>query len=199
VGVRALEALSPLVLASRSPQRRAILTLLGVAFRVEEPRYEEVDPPGATPQELVRVHALGKARSVAGERVLGVDTTVDVDGESLGKAAGEDEARRSLRRLSGRAHEVHSGLCLRVGDREHVRVATTRVLFRRLSDDDVEWYIASGEWRERAGAYAVQGRGAAFVRAVEGDYQNVVGLPVAALMDAVDEAASAALRAAARA
>jgi nucleoside triphosphate pyrophosphatase len=187
VGVRALEALSPLVLASRSPQRRAILTLLGVEFRVEAPDYEEVDPPGATPQELVRAHAVGKVRSVAGERVLGVDTTVDVDGDSLAKAAGEEEARGMLWRLSGRAHEVHSGLCLRAGGREIVRVATTRVLFRRLSDDDVEWYVASGEWRDRAGSYAVQGRGAAFVRAVEGDYQNVVGLPVAALVDAAGE------------
>lgn len=182
----ALRALSPLVLASRSPQRRAILAMLGVDFTVVEPPYEEHDR-GEAPRDLVAAHARGKARSVPGEAVLGVDTIVDVDGRAVGKPAGEQEARATLALLGGRTHLVHSGLCLRVGDAEALRVETTEVEFRPLGRADVDWYVASGEWRDRAGAYAVQGAGAALVRAVRGDYQNVVGLPVGALLEAAAE------------
>jgi septum formation protein len=178
-----------LILASRSPQRRAILEQLGIDFTVVEPAYEELDPPGALPQELVITHAVGKASSVQGGCVLGVDTTVALDGDSLAKPAGATEAAAMLRRLSGRTHTVYSGLCLRVQDTDHVRLAATEVSFRELDEDDIAWYVARDEWRDRAGGYAVQGAGAALVTAIAGDYTNVVGLPVAALLDAVAEAA----------
>jgi septum formation protein len=180
--------ISPVTLASRSPQRRAILTQLGIDFVVSEPHYEEHDPSGATPAELVVAHAVGKARSVEGAHVLGVDTTVAVDGMSLGKPASRDEAEDMLRRLSGRTHVVHSGLCLRVGAVEHVRLCSTEVEFWPLEDGDVDWYTQAGEWEGRAGGYAVQGRGAALVRRIAGDYTNVVGLPVSALLEAMAEA-----------
>jgi septum formation protein len=180
--------IAPITLASRSPQRRAILTQLGIDFIVAEPDYEEHDPPDADPSELVVVHAVGKSRSVQGAHVLGVDTTVALDGESLGKPAGRDEAEQMLRRLSGRTHVVHSGLCLRVGAVEHVRLCSTEVEFWPLEEADVQWYVRSGEWQERAGGYAVQGRGAALVRRVSGDYTNVVGLPVSSLLEAMGEA-----------
>jgi septum formation protein len=184
-----LTCITPLVLASRSPQRRAILEQLGIDFTVVEPAYEELDPPGALPQELVITHAVGKASSVQGGCVLGVDTTVALDGDSLAKPAGATEAAAMLRRLSGRTHTVYSGLCLRVQDTDHVRLAATEVSFRELDEDDIAWYVARDEWRDRAGGYAVQGAGAALVTAIAGDYTNVVGLPVAALLDAVAEAA----------
>jgi septum formation protein len=159
-----------------------------VRFSVVEPDYEEIDPPGARPEELVVTHAAGKARSVEGPLVLGVDTTVALDGDSLAKPADETEAGEMLRRLSARTHTVYSGLCLRSGETETVRLAATAVTFRALGDDDIAWYVALGEWRERAGGYAVQGAGAALVTGIDGDYTNVVGLPVAALIDAVKEA-----------
>jgi septum formation protein len=136
----------------------------------------------------VVAHATGKARSVDGALVLGVDTTVALEGDSLAKPADEAEAAAMLRRLAGRTHTVYSGLCLRRGETEVVRLAATSVTFRTLVDDDIAWYVALGEWRERAGGYAVQGAGAALVTAVDGDYTNVVGLPVAALVDALAEA-----------
>lgn len=182
-----LAGVQPLRLASRSPQRRAILAMLGIDFEVVEPAYGEPDVAGG-PDEIAVTHACEKTRSVGGERVLGVDTVVHVDGRTLGKPADEDEARAYLGLLSGRTHAVHSGLCLRVGGVEHVRSAVTDVTFAPLDRSDVDWYLVSGEWRDRAGGYAVQGRGAALVRAIAGDYQNVVGLPVPALIDAMAEA-----------
>lgn len=174
----------PLRLASRSPQRRAILAMLGIEFEVVTPDYDEPELPG-TPEQIAVTHARGKAASVEGELVLGVDTIVVIDGRVLGKPPGEDEAREYLGLLSGRTHEVHSGLCLRAAGTEHVRHAVTGVTFAPLDAADVDWYLASGEWRERAGGYAVQGLGAALVRSIDGDYQNVVGLPVPALIDAM--------------
>jgi septum formation protein len=185
---RALE-LGPIVLASSSPRRRDILALLGIEFTVVEPDYDEPDLPGRAPAELAEAHARGKAAAVAGKRVLGVDTLVALDGRVYGKPRDEDEARAFLATLSGRTHTVHSGLCLRVDGVEHVRRAESGVTFAPLSAADVEWYLGTGEWRDRAGAYAVQGRGAALVRAVRGDFQNVVGLPVPELLDAMAAAA----------
>jgi len=174
----------PLLLASRSPQRRAILAMLGIRFQVVTPDYDEYELTG-TPEQIAVTHARGKAASVAGELVLGVDTIVVIGGRVLGKPSAEERAREYLGLLSGRTHEVHSGLCLRAGEAEHVRHAVTGVTFAPLDAADVDWYIASGEWRERAGGYAVQGLGAALVRSIDGDYQNVVGLPVPALIDAM--------------
>ena len=185
---RALE-LGPLVLASSSPRRRDILELLGIEFTVVEPDYEEDDIAGLAPGALAVAHARGKAAAVPGERVLGVDTLVALDGRVFQKPADEDEARAFLRALSGRTHTVHSGLCLRAGGTEHLRGAASDVTFAPLSEADVEWYVSTGEWHDRAGGYAVQGRGAALVRAVHGDFQNVVGLPVPELLDAMAAAA----------
>jgi septum formation protein len=182
-----------LILASRSPQRRAILEQLGVAFRVEAPDVEELT--GGDPRALVRENALRKARAVAArsgeqaaERVLGADTAVVLDGHAFGKPGDEAEAETFLRRLSGRTHEVMSGIAVREpGGAERSDVAVTKVRFRRLEPPDLAWYLATGEWRERAGAYAIQGRGAALVEEIEGDYWNVVGLPVAALLRLVPD------------
>jgi septum formation protein len=177
---------APLLLASTSPQRRAILTQLGVPFDVVAPRYEEDDDGATSPLDLVRAHAAGKARSVAGKAgdrpVLGVDTTVVLDGTVYGKPADAEEAAEMLGSLGGRTHEVVSGLCLVTPGWEEVADETTRVAFRTLTPRDIASYVSAGEWEGRAGAYAIQGRGASLVERIEGDYLNVVGLPGALLI-----------------
>jgi septum formation protein len=167
----------PLLLASTSPQRRAILEQLGVPFELALPRYEE---QGEDPVE----HAAGKARSVdGGDRpVLGVDTIVRCEGRVLGKPADAGEAEAMLETLSGRTHEVVSGLCLRTPVWEELHSAVTLVRFRPLAPRDLAHYVASEEWHGRAGAYAIQGLGAALVERIDGDYLNVVGLPAALLV-----------------
>ena len=176
----------PLLLASRSPQRRAILEQLAIPFEVVEPRYEERTPELADAAQVVREHAQGKARSVAadaGDRpVLGVDTEVVLHGMIFGKPADATEAEQMLEQLSGKTHVVMSGLCLLTPGWEVVEHEGTRVTFRELTPRDLAAYIATGEWEGRAGAYAIQGRGAALVCAIEGDYLNVVGLPGALLV-----------------
>ena len=175
---------APLVLASTSPQRRRILEQLRIPFEVVAPVYEEHDPPDAAPEELVRRHALGKARSAYrdGRLTLGVDTTVHLDGRLYGKAATASEAGAMLRRLSGRTHVVLSGLCLLGPGLELVEHDSTEVTFAVLSDRAVAAYVASGEWEGRAGAYAIQGLGGRLVERIAGDYLNVVGLPAALLL-----------------
>jgi septum formation protein len=176
----------PLLLASTSPQRRAILHQLGIPFDAVPPRYDEDSDVAAAPLELVRAHAQGKARSVAaiaGDRpVLGVDTAVIVEGEVLGKPGNASGAERMLELLSGRTHAVISGLCLITPGWELVEAETTLVTFRELTPRDLAAYVAAGEWEGRAGAYAIQGLGAALVSRIEGDYLNVVGLPAALLV-----------------
>jgi len=176
----------PILLASTSPQRRAILEQLGLPFEVVAPRYEEHDPPDADPVELVRRHARGKARSVAagaGDRpVLGVDTTVVCAGRVYGKANGPEAAAEMLEALAGATHEVVSGLCLITPAGEEVHHEVTAVTFRPLTARDLAHYVGSGEWRDRAGGYAIQGLGASLVERLEGDYLNVVGLPGALLI-----------------
>jgi septum formation protein len=139
------------------------------------------------PGEAVLGNALRKARAVAreaqGRDVLGVDTEVLLDGRLLGKPSDEHHAREHLEALSGRTHEVLSGIAVVRDCSETTAVVRTRVRFRSLDEELVEWYLDCGEWKGRAGAYAVQGRGAALVASLEGDYWNVVGLPVAALLD----------------
>ena len=176
----------PLVLASRSPQRRAILEQLGIPFDVVEPRYDEHTPQIADAVELVREHAQGKARSVADEAgdrpVLGVDTEVVLQGVIFGKPADATEAEQMLEALSGQTHVVMSGLCLLTLGWEVVEHEGTLVTFRELTPRDLGLYVETGEWEGRAGAYAIQGRGAALVKCIEGDYLNVVGLPAALLV-----------------
>jgi septum formation protein len=167
----------PIVLASRSPQRTAILTQLRIPHEVVAPRYEE---EGDDPVE----HAAGKARSIdGGERpVLGVDTVVVCAGQVLGKPESAAEAERMLETLGGKTHEVVSGLCLRTAAWEELHRETTHVTFRPLTPRDIATYLATEEWQERAGGYAIQGVGAGLVERIEGDYLNVVGLPAALLI-----------------
>jgi septum formation protein len=168
-----------LLLASTSPQRRAILEQLRIPFDAVAPSYDEV---GDDPVE----HAVGKARSAAahagGGPVLGVDTAVICEGSVYGKPADADEAARMLGALAGRTHEVVSGLCLLTDGWEQAEREVTRVSFRELTERELEAYVESGEWEGRAGGYAIQGLGASLVTAIEGDYLNVVGLPAALLV-----------------
>jgi septum formation protein len=177
---------APFLLASTSPQRRAILEQLGIPFHAVAPSYEEDDRRDADAVELVREHARGKAQSVAagaGDRpVLGVDTTVVLDGEFFGKPADAADAGRMLEALGGRTHVVVSGLCLVTPGWELVEHDSTNVTFRPLTPRELAVHVAHGEWNGRAGGYAIQGRGGALVERIEGDYLNVVGLPAALLV-----------------
>jgi septum formation protein len=174
-----------LVLASRSPQRRAILEQLGIEFEVRPADVEELG--AGDPRAVVVENARRKARAVPGELVLGADTEVVLDGRIHGKAHDEAMAETYLRRLSGRTHEVWGGIVLRTAGEERTAAAVTRVRFRRLEQAWIDWYLATGEWRERAGAYAIQGRGSALVEEVDGDFWNVVGLPVTELLGLAPE------------
>jgi septum formation protein len=176
----------PLIaLASKSPQRRAILEAIGVRFRVIDVDVDELET--GPPEQVARDNAISKALAGAelagpNEQVIGVDTVVALDGGIWGKPADEAAASATLAALGGRTHDVVSGVAV-VGDESPPRTAVevTRVTFHDLDEAAIDWYLASGEWRGRAGGYAIQGRGGALVRRVEGDYLNVVGLPVGAL------------------
>jgi septum formation protein len=178
-----------LILASTSPQRRAILQQLRIPFDAVAPHYVEHDPPDVDPAELVRTHAQGKAASVHadGAVTLGLDTTVVLDDRIHGKAADAGDAARILNLLSGRTHRVVSGLCLLGAGGDVVAHDVTEVTFRVLAPEAVETYVASGEWEGRAGAYAIQGLGGRLVERVDGDYLNVVGLPGALLVSILEE------------
>ena len=173
-----------LVLASASPQRKAILEQLGVAFDVRPAHVDELTE--GDPATVVVENARRKVEGVEGELALGCDTEVFLDGRIFGKARTAKEAEAYLRALSGRTHEVHSGLALRrPAARRRLRTghAVTHVTFRRLSDREITWYLGTEEWRDRAGAYAIQGRGSALVERIDGDFWNVVGLPVPTLIE----------------
>ena len=178
-----------LILASASPQRRAILEQIGIPFEVRVSGADELEQGPAA--EIALENAYRKAAAVAqgddavppGLPVLGVDTVVSLGARTFGKAADPGEAREMLGALAGRPHLVISGICLIEGDRARTAAAQTVVEFRPLDAAAVDAYVTTGEWRGRAGAYAIQGRGAVLVSRIEGDYLNVVGLPVAALID----------------
>jgi septum formation protein len=174
-----------LVLASSSPQRRAILTSLGLAFDLRPADVAETDE--GPPATVARENALRKATAVpraAGECVLGVDTVVATELEIWGKPPNAEAAAETLRGLSGRTHDVISGYAFASDDGVTAGEELTRVTFRDLDDATIAWYVGSGEWEGRAGGYAIQGCGAALVRRIDGDYLNVVGLPLGALLDA---------------
>ncbi|HUR84251.1 MAG TPA: Maf family protein [Solirubrobacteraceae bacterium] len=174
-----------LTLASRSPQRRRILEQLGIDFEIVEVDVEE--RVAGEPVEVARGNALRKAEAGAaarpGSTVLGVDTIVVLDGEIFGKPDSEADAEATLKRLSGRSHEVISGLALLVPGNPQVVHEVTNVTFRSLPEELICLYVKTGEWQGRAGGYAIQEQGAALVRAISGDYLNVVGLPLGALLD----------------
>ncbi|MGO9905641.1 MAG: Maf family protein [Solirubrobacteraceae bacterium] len=176
--------MSLLVLASRSPQRRTILEQLGVEFSVQVPDIEELE--AGPPHEVALENAFRKASAIAVDGaglVLGVDTVVSLGARLYGKPQNAEEAKATLSALAGRRHAVISGVCLIEDGQVRSAAAQTGVQFRALDEGLIDWYLASGEWRERAGGYAIQGRGAALVAGIEGDFLNVVGLPVATLLE----------------
>lgn len=177
-----------LILASKSPRRRELLAQMGLTdFQIHPAMGEEVAPPGLTPPELVQALALHKAREVAqhhaqaGDLVIGADTIVVLDGQVLGKPRDEAHALEMLTALAGRAHHVYTGVAVLQDGRELAQVEDTTVWFRDASQAELKRYIATGEPMDKAGAYGIQGRGGLLVSRIEGDYTNVVGLPIVRL------------------
>jgi septum formation protein len=170
-----------LILASASPRRHELLLAAGIEHVVRPAAVAEDRHPGEPPNVFVERLAEAKARAVecaVGDVVLGADTIVCVDREVLGKPANDADAQRMLRLLSGRDHWVYTGICLLSDGRAVKDLAATKVSFAKLTDEEIAEYTRSGEPRDKAGAYAIQGRAAKFVSSIEGCYHNVVGLPV---------------------
>jgi nucleoside triphosphate pyrophosphatase len=194
-----------LVLASASPRRAELLRAAGFEFEVLPTNVDERVRDGEAPAQYVRRLAAEKSSAVSRAArpfdgrdrgaesralpvvILAADTTVVVDGDILGKPRDDDEVAAMLRRLSGRWHEVLTGISLRSGAAEAGRVETTRVLFASLGAADIEWYIQSEEGRDKAGAYAIQGLASRFIPRIEGSYSNVVGLPISAVVELLPE------------
>ena len=174
-----------LVLASTSPRRQELLGLLGLPFEVIGSLYDEsvISPDGMAPADYVTQLAQGKASEVAGRLdadalVIGADTTVVLDGQFLNKPTGPDDAASMLRRLSGRTHEVYTGLCVIHGQTLLTNYTVTEVTFAALTDETIAAYVATGEPLDKAGAYGIQGKALSFIPSINGDYFNVVGLPL---------------------
>jgi septum formation protein len=179
------------VLASASPQRRALLERLGIPFTIRATDASELEQ-GEDPAAVAVENALRKARAArrpgAPEAVIGCDTIVVLDGVIYGKPADAEAARATLSALGGRTHEVLSGLALLIADGqsqavERTALARTRVTFRALDRELLDWYVGTGEWRGRSGGYAIQGEGAALALAIDGEVENVVGLPLQTLLE----------------
>lgn len=175
-----------LILASASPRRRELLRLITEDFLVHNSNVEETLPPGLSPSETVGRLACRKALSMrqafGQDAILGSDTVVALDGAILGKPADGREACSMLRRLSGRTHEVFTGVCLSLPDAApYTFVSRAQVTFSPLSEEEILAYVASGEPMDKAGAYGIQGGGARFIERIEGDYYTVMGLPVCEL------------------
>jgi septum formation protein len=186
-----------LILASSSPRRRELLERVGVAIEVIPADVDETPLAGEAPPVYVRRVARAKVDAVASRAadrwVLAADTVVEIDDRILGKAAGPDEARAMLGQLSGRTHRVVTVFALRgPGREERVRQVVTEVAFRALAADEIAAYLVSGEWRDRAGAYAAQGIAAAFIAGVSGSFTNIVGLPLAHVLEELVDAGAAA-------
>jgi septum formation protein len=173
------------VLGSASPRRRDLLQQLGLEFEVVSPDIDETPLAGEAPVQYVHRLALAKSLAVpapADALVVTADTTVDLDGNILGKPADAADAASMLRRLSARTHRVHTGVTVRVGERTATEVVTSLVTFTPLTAASIEWYVATGEPLDKAGAYAVQGAGGVFVQRIRGSVSNVVGLPLHTLV-----------------
>jgi len=179
-----------LILASASPRRTSLLRDAGYVFEIDPAHVDETEFAGEPPRAYVLRVAAMKALAVAARHpddlVLAADTTVVVDGRMLAKPSDDDDARRMLGLLSGRTHEVLTGVVLARAGRESSAVADTRVRFRSMTPAEIDWYVASGEPRDKAGAYGVQGLAARFVEGVDGSYSNVVGLPLGAVRALLD-------------
>jgi septum formation protein len=185
------EPAGQVILASRSPRRAELLTAAGISFEVLAADIDETPHPDETPAAYVERLAIDKARAVFAlrpeARVLGADTTVTIDGEILGKPVDEADAVRMLRLLNGRPHDVHTGVALVSAAGVRSAVDTTRVWFAPMTDEDISWYVATGETLDRAGAYAIQGFASRFIPRIEGSYSNVVGLPLALVSSILGE------------
>jgi septum formation protein len=180
-----------LVLASGSPRRHQLLRCIGLDFTAIAPDIDESPAEGEDPVAYVERLAREKADAVPardGDIVLAADTTVALDGTILGKPGDDAEARRMLRALSGRRHQVHTGVAVRSDGRVGSAVATTHVTMARIGELDMDWYIRTGEPLDKAGAYALQDGGGLFVEALEGSASNVVGLPLALVAELLTEA-----------
>jgi septum formation protein len=170
-----------LILASASPRRAELLRAAGITeFSVRIPDIDESLLPGESPSVYVARLANEKSRAVArpGEIVLGADTTVVINGEIAGKPIDADDARRMLRMLNGQWHEVLTGVSLTRDDQTLTEVVSTRVKFATMSSKEIEWYISTGEPIDKAGAYGIQGSASRFIEKIDGNYSNVVGLPI---------------------
>lgn len=175
-----------ILLASGSPRRRELLNGLGLEFEVVKPDVDESPLPGEEPEAMcVRLSALKANAVCAGDEdiVIAADTTVVIDGRSLGKPSSRDEARSMLRMLQGREHTVITGVAVRRGAETASCAERTAVRFRSLSDDEIRAYTETGECDDKAGAYAVQGVGSLLIAGITGDYFNVVGLPLCRLSE----------------
>jgi len=173
-----------LILASASPRRSKLLKQAGYRFEVVPAHIDETKHGGEDPIAFVSRLALEKARAIHAQQtsaiVLGADTTVVLDGEVLNKPADRAEAERMLRSLSGRTHQVHTGIAVVCSDTQSTHVETTNVVFREIAEVELSVYLASGDSLDKAGAYGIQGYAARWIPRIEGDYFNVMGLPVAA-------------------
>jgi septum formation protein len=172
-----------LTLASASPRRRELLEQLGFALEVRPAHTDETARPAEPPRDYVHRVAVEKARAVAGDAVLAADTAVVLGREILGKPRDREDARRMLRALSGGVHEVLTGVCVRRGATEHTAVVSAEVRLDPLTDAQIDWYVATGEPLDKAGAYAIQGIAGAFVRELRGSVSNVIGLPLAETLE----------------
>ena len=174
-----------LILASQSPRRKVLMGFITTDFTVDVCMEEEKVEEGTPADQAVQQLALQKAKWVAkhhpGDVVIGCDTVVAIDGEILGKPKSEEDAANMLRKLSGKKHQVYTGVALVQDDREECFVSTTGVKFYELEDELVDWYVATGEPADKAGAYGIQGNGSILVEGLEGDYFTVMGLPVGRL------------------
>jgi septum formation protein len=178
----------PLVLASSSPRRRQLLEMLGLSVVVRPPHIEEVRGRGEAPRQYVERLAREKAAAVAGELVLAADTTVVVDGDVLEKPADAADALRMLERLAGRTHDVITAVALRAPTGTRQATDITQVTFRPASRELLAAYVATGEPMDKAGAYGIQGYGAALVERIEGDFFGVMGLPVRLVLALMEQA-----------
>jgi septum formation protein len=180
-----------LVLASASPRRVQLLRQAGAKFTVADPGPDRAWPGAAEPRHGVRALALDKARRIAAKRsgsvVIGADTVVVARGMRLGKPRDAAEAEAMLARLQGRTHEVWTGLAVIRDGEQRTAAECTKVQFAKLGPDEIAAYVKSGEPLDKAGAYGIQGLGGIFVRKIEGDYTNVVGLPLARLRALLSE------------
>ncbi len=177
-----------LTLASGSPRRRQLLEMLGITVRVVPPNIAELRRPLETPVDYVERLAREKALSVTGALVLGADTTVVVRDTVLEKPVDVPDAVRMLRQLQGRTHQVVTSVALVADERVHQATDVTNVSFRPLDDGMIERYVATGEPMDKAGAYAIQGYGAALVQRIEGDFFGVMGLPLRLVLVLLEQA-----------